>query len=203
MRSMTTERHVGPRLPTFIGLLITMCVFILGAAVPAQATQAGDPYGSTSTTAPEQPEASCSITTAFGAQGGVISGTLFDVETGATAEFYLDGFFLGEIDVPASPQTFRAAPVAATVDVDFSFRIPVDIPPGEYTPVVIGATFSCECALPGGADAFGVLAAATDTGDGGDGGLAFTGFDLLQLVILGIALVLAGYVVVRSRRRVG
>ena len=194
MRSTRTTRRRG-LLTTLFVMVVTLCAV---TATPAGA-QDDSPYGSTSTTAPEQPTASCSIEQSSGAQGGVISGTLFDVEAGSTIDFFLGGTKLGSIEVPAGAQKFRAAPISGTVDVEFSFAIPADLAPGMYSPIIVGATFNSECALPGGAVAFEVLAASDERADDSGGDLAFTGFEILSLAFLGLLLVAIGYVIVRKR----
>lgn len=196
MRSTWTARR-RCSLTALVGVIVALCAAVLVA--PPAGAQNENPYGSTSTTAPDQPTASCSIDQSSGVQGGVVSGTLFDIEAGSTAEFYLGGVLLGTIEAPDGPQTFRRAPIAATVDVAFSFGIPADLAPGMYTPIVVGSTFNAECALPGGAVAFEVLAASDGDGDGDDD-LAFTGFEILFLVLLGLLLIAVGYAIVRRRR---
>ena len=102
------------------------------------------------------------------------------------------------------PQGFvgaRTPTQAARTDVDFSFRVP-DIQPGVYKLVVTGSTFRSTCAGPAGTD-FAVLAAAGSGGgtDGsGRGGLAFTGSNVLLLVLAGMMSVIAG-TVLRNRSR--
>lgn len=198
MQSTWTARRQGS-LAVLVGLFVALSAVALAAA-PASA-QSENPYGSTSTTAPGSPTPSCSIEQTSGANGAVISGTVFDVEAGSTVDFYLGGVQLGTIEVPAGPQAFWAAPITATTDVAFSFTVPADLEPGMYAPVIVGTTFNTECALPGGADAFEVLAASDERGDGESGGdLAFTGFEILFLVFLGLLLIAVGYAIVRRRR---
>src|SRR5690606_2763194 len=87
-----------------------------------------------------------------------------------------------------------AVPMQDSGDVAMTFDIP-ELAPGEYSVVAVGVGFTVTC----GGGGFDVLADAAQTGDGdgAKGALAFTGAQILGLVLLALILLAVGYVLVR------
>lgn len=183
-----------------VALVLLVATWAWPAA--AGAAQADDPYGPTSTTPPSSFEPECDLSVTTGAPGTRVTATVTNVPPGGTVRILFDGSEVGRGTAPEAPATFRRAPIqtaATTLEIDF---VVPDLGPGTYIVSAVGANFTLECSPD--ADGFGVLAGATgDTPGSGDddGRLAFTGLNLLLLLLVALALILAGRYVLRMARQ--
>lgn len=198
-----SRKSVPSNVLVLVGALALALSIVLAPA--AGAVQEGDPYGPTSSSVPpEGADPSCEVASAEATVGTTVRGTVRDVVPGSTIRLFLGSTEVAEVTAPAAPSGVRRLPaqVGATVDVDFSFEVP-DLAPGEYELTATGSTFTATCINPLGGDTFGVLAAAIADDDGGDDGdLAFTGLELLTMVLVALAAIAGGWVLwSRSRAR--
>lgn len=155
------------------------------------ATHAGaqeDPYGPTSSTAPPSSVDPTCTTTVSGTVGSEQTATVQNVPFGATVRVLIDGREAGRATAPSAFQE-------STTTLNVPFTVP-DLEPGAYSLVAVGVDFTLSCTSDG---MFDVLAASAGSGDDGDD-LAFTGFDVLLLLVIAMALILIGRMLVRRTR---
>lgn len=178
-------------------LSITGFVAVSGSA---GAAQVGDdcsyPDGcpTSSTTPGGTDDPTCGVAVESAQAGATVTVAVENVPAGGTVRV----LFNGEVVASGSnsAQGFRGA---ATGTVELDFTVP-DVAPGSYSLVAVGDTFTITC----GSGDFAVLAAGqtTGNGDGGDGGaLAFTGSEILLMILVALALLAVGVALVRRSRR--
>ncbi|MDE0803828.1 MAG: hypothetical protein OSA99_10935 [Acidimicrobiales bacterium] len=171
---------------------------LVASAGTAGASQVSDdcayPDGcTTSSTTPDgSDDPTCGISAESAQAGTTVTVTVQNVPAGGTVRVLFDG------DVVASgsngTQGFRGD-VSGTVELDFA--VPA-VAPGSYSLVAVGDSFTITC----GSGDFAVLASGQTTGDDGDdGALAFTGSEILLMVLLALALLAVGAALVRRSRR--
>jgi hypothetical protein len=147
------------------------------------------------------------VSSASGAPGTSIVGTITGVPVGTVATVTFDGEKVGQATATADGQG-RAAPGAVrpighlSVTAEASggaiirFMVPSDAAPGPHTVVMSGAGVSCS---PVGDAGFAVL--GTSVVRGGSGPLSRTGTDLALYLAVALVLLVAGWQLVRSARR--
>lgn len=173
--------------------LLLLVFGVVTLIAPAAGAQADDPYGSTSTTAPVGSDVSCNVEPSEGAPGATVTATVDGVAFGSRVQINFDGEVVASAAAPSAVQS-------ATTSVQTSFSVPTRTP-GSYLVTAVGPDFTVPCGpdVDGG---FAVLAAADATTTGDSGALAFTGFNLLLVVLVGLVAVAVGVLIVsRSRRR--
>lgn len=150
---------------------------------------------STTTSAPP-PGPSCGISLEAGQVGAEVIVTVHNVPLGGEVKVLLGGDEVTRGRSQPAVQPIRSMPVQSAVsDVVMSFDIP-DLDPGSYSIAAVGVGFTVTC----GAGGLDVLAAGAGGGGGGGGALAFTGAQILGLVLLALVLIAIGYVLVRRSR---
>ena len=178
--------------------LIGAAVLTLGVAPVAGAQQ--NPYGSTSTTAPAEVEATCGLTVPKGAPGTEVTASVKGVFFGETVRIRFDGTTVATVTAPLAAASVGApvafggtalAAQAATTTVNVKFTVPKNAVVGKHIVTAVGDTFTCFC-NPNGE--FTVLA-------GAGGGLVKTGVNAVLTLVVAFALLLVGRVLLSSSRR--
>lgn len=184
-----------------------MLTLVLFLALPAGASAAvaGEdcyPDGCTEPTSPPpSDDPSCGISLSTGQVGDTVTATVVNVPTNGIVRILFDGSEVASNasdEQAAGPQLFRGA----SSDVVLQFTVP-DVAPGTYSVVAVGDTFSVTCGDGDGNLGFTVLAStdsATPNSDS-DGALAFTGGQILGLLLIGALLLLLGALAVRWAKR--
>lgn len=171
-------------------------------AVPAGA-QDGDPYGSTTTTAPTQVSATCELSSSSGSAGAQVTATVGGVPVGETVRMLFDGTEVGRGTADAGDGS------SATTSVQIAFQVP-EVESGTHTIAAVGASFTAECSASFGAGGASVLgftvergraAGGSSTASGG-GRLARTGVAIVLLVAVALALVVIGRTLLEPGRRI-
>lgn len=181
-----------------LAVLAALCLLAV-VATPSVGAQADCyPDGCTEPTNPQpRADAACALTVGTGRPGDAVTARVRNSGTGPVRLLF-----------SGSEVANAAADVGAAV---LSFVVP-PVGPGTYSVVAVGNDFSVECTF--GDDAgFAVLAAGVTQGGAANGGsansgsasggvraLAFTGFDVLLLVAIGLALLAIGWYLVRRSR---
>ena len=175
------------RRTTWIALV---SVALLTLLAPAASAQSDDPYGSTSSTAPPPSGAvSCNVEPSQGSPGTNVTATVDGVDFGSQIQINFGGEVVAGTTAPSAFQS-------GTTAVELSFAVP-DRAPGDYVVTAVGPDFTVTCG-PDVEGVFAVLAASeSTTGDGGSGPLAFTGANLLVLVVAGLVALTVGVALVR------
>lgn len=156
--------------------------------------------GPTTTAPPAGP--SCGIALETSIVDAEVTATVRNVPAGGTVRLLFAGREVARATNNGGVQSIRAMPAQAA-DLTMTFTVP-DLPPGVYTVVAVGDTFTVTC-TGNGFSIQGVAGSGGDrdgngNGDGGGGALAFTGASILGLVLLGLALLAIGYYLVRRNR---
>ena len=175
-------------------------------AAPSAGAQ-DDPYGSTTTTAPDDGgrgdvEATCSLSVSEGRPGDKVTATVNGVFLGERVSIFFDSIEVGSTTAPdltglsaGSPVLFGGSALpaqSAVTSVQVTFTVP-PAAPGTHIVTAVGDTFSCFCNPEG---EFRVLAAAA-----GKGGLPRTGVYAGLFVVIAIALLIAGRALLAASRR--
>lgn len=100
-----------------------------------------------------------------------------------------------ELQVSFNGEIVASGVADAEGKASIQFTVP-NLEEGQYRVFVTGAGVSAECSLDPG---FAVL--GNEQGNGGGGGLAFTGANVAILVAVGLAMLIAGRAVLESSRR--
>jgi hypothetical protein len=180
--------------------LVGAAVLTIGLGI-ASAPFAGaqDPYGSTTTTAPQAIEATCGLTIPRAEPGTTVTATVRGVFFGERVRILFDGVQVGEGRAPDAVAQSAGAPVAfggqvqaapaSTTNVLVKFTVP-KAAPGTHTITAVGDTFTCFCNPKG---EFTVLAKA--------GNLVKTGVNVALALVVGVALLLVGRVLLSTSHR--
>jgi hypothetical protein len=176
------------------------------ATAPAAGAQQ-DPYGSTTTTAPDNGrgdiEATCSLSIPEGRPGDTVTATVNGVFLGETVRIFFDDLQVGRTTAPGVAAAAASGGVVfngaalpaqqAVTSVQITFTVP-PAQPGNHIVTAVGDTFTCFCNPDG---VFRVLAAK-----GAKGALPRTGvYIALFLVVAAALLVLGRGLIAASRRR--
>lgn len=174
---------------------------VLGAPMASAET---DPYGSTTTTAPGEVEATCTLNLTKAKPGERVKGKVAGVFFGEKVRLFFDDVQVAEVTAPAAPVTAQSvgAPVALggqllaaqdtdSTTVDVEFIVPKNAAVGTHIVTAVGDTFTCFCNPRG---EFTVLAAGT-------GSLARTGVEVALVLVVAAALLLVGRAFVAGSRR--
>ncbi len=195
MKARTTTRALA-------ALVGAALLAVLAAPVAGAQT---DPYGSTTTTAPGEVEASCALNVTKAKPGERVKGKVAGVFFGEKVRIFFDDVQVAEATAPAAPVTAQSAsaPVALggvalaaqqTADsttVDVEFLVPKNAAVGTHIVTAVGDTFTCFCNPDG---KFTVLAAS-------NGSLARTGVEIALVLVVAAALLLVGRTFVGASRR--
>ena len=158
----------------------------------ASTAGAQDPYGNTTTTAPQARtvEGTCRLSPEEGRVNDSITATVSGVFLGENVRLLFDGVQVGATTAPNTGGTTTGG--VTTTSVSFSFRVPAAAP-GVHIVTAVGDTFSAFCGPNG---QFRVLAAKSPRS------LARTGiYTALYLVLAAILLGIGSELVLRARRR--
>jgi hypothetical protein len=166
-------------------------VLVLLLAAP---TAGAEPYGSTTTTAPAIPEveATCSTNVTQAKPGADVVATVGGVFFGEHVVLLFDGKQVGETTAPlaalaaAAGTSFNGGSLAAlplSTTVAIKFKVPSNASVGTHSISAVGDTFQCFCNRDG---KFTVVAATAG------GSLARTGVEAALVLVVGLALVIAG-----------
>lgn len=173
---------------------------VLGLGLAPLAGAQSDPYGSTSTTAPSEVEATCGLTLSKATPGTEVTATVGGVFFGETVRIRFDGTTVATVTAPlaaasaGAPVAFGGAALpaqASTTTVQAKFTVPRDAVVGKHVVTAVGDTFTCFC-NPNGE--FTVLAAA-------GGRLVKTGVNAALVLVVAVALLLVGRVLLGTSRR--
>jgi hypothetical protein len=191
MKARTTTRALA-------ALVGAALLAVLAAPLAGAQT---DPYGSTTTTAPGEVEAACTLSVAKAKPGEKVTAKVTGVFFGEKVRILFDDLQVAEVTAPAVAAQSAAAPVAlggqllaqaadsTTVTVDF--LVPKSAAVGTHIVTAVGDTFTCLCNPRG---EFTVLAASK-------GSLARTGVEIALVLVVAAALLLVGRTFVSSSRR--
>ena len=177
-------------------------LFVVGA--PSAGAQ--DPYGSTTTTAPEDPrediEATCGLSLSEGAPGDRVTATVNGVFLGEKVSIFFDSVEVGSTTAPdvvgsgtGSPVLFGGVALpaqSAVTSVQITFTVP-PASPGTHIVTAVGDTFTCFC-NPNGE--FRVLAAKTSKG-----AIPRTGVYVGLFLVIAVALLVVGRGLLAASRR--
>ena len=178
-------------------------------------TTAPNTSSSTTTTAPPADGPSCGVSLSTGQVGSTVTASVTNVPAGGAVKILFDGVEVansadGDQQATGSaggPVLLRSAPAKATqapsLTVTLTFQVP-DVPPGNYSVVAVGDTFTVSCGAGDGSTGFQVLAADDSTGSpigSGRGPLAFTGASIVGLIVVAAVLLAAGWLLVAATRR--
>lgn len=164
---------------------LAAAVALIVTAAPAGAQE--DPYGPTSTTSvPGSVLPTCEVELEAGVPGANASVLVHNVPLGATVRVLIGGEESGQATAPVEAQE-------TTTDLEVPFEMP-ELSPGDHAVTVVGADFTVACDGP---DVEVLSAGQSRTGSGS---LPRTGAYIALLVMLAVALIVAGRVIVGRRR---
>ncbi len=192
MKARTTTRALA-------ALVGAALLAVLAAPVAGAQT---DPYGSTTTTAPGEVEAACTLSVGKAKPGEKVTAKVTGVFFGEKVRILFDDLQVAEVTAPAVAAQSASAPVAfggqllAAQDSDSTtvtveFLVPKSAAVGTHIITAVGDTFTCFCNPRG---EFTVLAASK-------GSLARTGVEIALVLVVAAALLLVGRTFVGSSRR--
>lgn len=203
MKARTTTRALA-------AVLGAALLAVLAAPVAGAQT---DPYGSTTTTAPGEVEATCNLSVSKAKPGEKVTATVRGVFFGERVRILFDDLQVAEVTAPASAQAGAATTTtvasgqlprtgsiermavgdasADSTSVTVDFIVPKAAAVGTHIITAVGDTFTCFCNPRG---EFTVLAAST-------GSLARTGVQAALILVVAAALLLVGRTFVSASRR--
>ena len=171
--------------PTLAGAtLVLLLAAFQGTAL------AGDPYGSTTTTAgPPGQTPSCVLRTRSAAPGETATVRVHSVERGITIELRFDGDTVVEATADGPGES-------AHVNIDIDFMVPTSAEPGQHFVTAVSADVTLSCQTPNGeefevSEVQGASATADDR----------SSERLLLLLVIGLIFVLVARVVLAASRR--
>lgn len=195
------DTHMKARTTTRALAALLGAALLAVLAAPAAGAQS-DPYGSTTTTAPGEVEATCTLSVGKAKPGEKVTARVSGVFFGERVRILFDDQQVAEVRAPAVTGQSTSGAVAfggqalpaqsadsTTVTVDFI--VPKSAAVGTHIITAVGDTFTCFCNPRG---EFTVLAAST-------GSLARTGAQVALLLVVAAALLLAGRALVNASRR--
>jgi hypothetical protein len=205
------NRHMKVRTTARIAAALVGAACLSVMAAPFAGAQAA-PYGSTTTTAPGEVAASCSLTRSQAKPGETVTGRVDGVFFGENVRILFDSSIVAEKRAPGPPlvvdgvqtqsagtatvfngQALAAAPGdPGTTSVVLTFQVPKSAAVGTHIVRAVGDTFTCFCNPDG---KFTVLAASSGSS------LARTGVEAGLLVAVAVALLLFGRGLLMASRR--
>ncbi len=187
---MEGQRAWGRRSAAVVAAVL-LAVGVL--ASPARAQDGGNtPYGGTSTTIDDGPEASCRLRARVLSPGETATAQVKAVARGTHVEIRFDGEVVAEEDASGPGSSPR-------LNMEIDFVVPADAGPGEHTVTAVAPSFTLSCQAPGGGD-LEVRGASVERGDAG-GSLPKTGVYIALLVVVALALLVAGRAFVEASRQ--
>ena len=177
MKARTTTRALA-------ALVGAALLAVLAAPLAGAQT---DPYGSTTTTAPGEVEAACSLSVGKAKPSEKVTAKVAGVFFGEKVRILFDDLQVAEVTAPAA-----AAQSVDSTTVNVDFLVPKSAAVGTHIVTAVGDTFTTFCNNARGE--FTVLAAAK-------GSLVRTGVEIALMLVVAAALLLVGRAFVGASRR--